>query len=303
MTTHVGSEPSLGGDHRAVCLSGAEPQLGGDRRQLLPLLDLLSRGLWSSAEELRRVINLIPSTQRSAYGAALLARLEAADPGERLPEVKPWRGGRDQRVRIITSLSILGDPSVGPTLTALITDTNGEVRHAAMSALGRLKDCYAIPQLCNVVGDADVPIQDRLVAVDALAAIGGSEVETRLIEALKMNLPAIVMRRTVNILGILHSQLAVSTIIHLLVDSQDEIIRCEAALSLGRIKDIRALFYLWHCLDDEIVSLRRAAVHAIGEFPGEIARAALSFALSDADPQVHQFATDALRKRRIEHIA
>src|SRR5947207_6385225 len=166
MATHPGFEPSLGGERRQIILTGAEPQLGGDRRVDLPLLDVLSRGMWTPVEELRRIIRHIPASQRAAYCDALLTRLAAADPSERLPEVKPWRGGRDQRVRIINSLSLLGDRRIGVALARLVHDPNAEVRHASIMALGSLGDEYAVPTLAGVLGEAERSIQDRVAAAN-----------------------------------------------------------------------------------------------------------------------------------------
>ena len=98
-TQSIGYEPGLGGYNRPPALSGAEPQLGGSHRLDLKILDFLSRGLWTSIGELEQVTRHIPPDLRSRYRDALVARLQLVNPADLLPEVKPWRGGRDQRVR------------------------------------------------------------------------------------------------------------------------------------------------------------------------------------------------------------
>lgn len=289
--------PSLGGDRRPLVLSGAEPQLGGDRRVDLPLLDVLSRGLWVPVEDLRRVIREIPTTQRSTYCDALLTRLAACDPDQRLPEVRPWRGGRDQRVRIIMSLSLLGDVRAGRALTRLVSDSNAEVRHAAITALGRLRDALSVPALCDVLQNPDHTTQDRIASADSLAEIATTESVLGLIQSLNSD-PPLVRRKIVVALGSSSGDATRSALIGVLRDDPDEGVRAESAHALGRLMDIRSLLYLWESLDDPAVGVRRAALAAIGRFHGEIVRAALSYALSDAHADIRAQAAVMLHPKR-----
>ncbi|HEC24214.1 MAG TPA: hypothetical protein ENI95_14995 [Chloroflexi bacterium] len=287
--------PRLGGDHRRLRLSGAEPQLGGARRIDLAVLDYLSRGLWTSIEELKRVARLIPPEQRPLYRDALLKRLALVDPGHLLPEVKPWRGGRDQRVRIIDSLSILGDADIIPLLENLTRDPNAEVRQAAIAALGRLGDPLSVPVLGRILRHPESSTHDRLGAVDALARIGVGEALPCLLEALREVRATLVRRRIVSALGSIPGEAATGALVDVLRRSPLAALREEAALALGRRKDARGMLYLCEALDDPDPAVRLACVRALRGFRGEIARAALGYALSDPDERVRGAASRALR--------
>ncbi len=293
MTSYLGMEPGLGGDRRPRAFSGAEPQLGGDRRLDLTILDMLSRGLWASSEELSRVARLIPPEQRSTYCKALLARLDIADPEARLPEVAPWRGGRDQRVRIIDSLGVLGDVSVCSTLTRLINDPNAEVRHSAMAALGRLGDRQAIPMLLHVLSQTERSTQDRIAAAEALAAIGSPETAPGLIACLDCEANPIVQRRIVFALGCVGGEQAVPALTSALEHSANAGVREEAVYALSRIGGAAALVALWEALNDSSAQVRYACVQSIQRFEGKVALAALAYALSDPDERVRNAARAA----------
>lgn len=295
MTSYPGYDPALGGERRTPALSGAEPQLGGEQRINLSLLDMLSRGLWTSAEELRRVIQQIPSGQRSLYVGALLARLEIADPDKRLPEVAPWRGGRDQRVRIIVSLGVLGDPSVCDALARLLQDENAEVRQCAMNALGRLSDPRAVPPLLNILGSSDHTIHDRVAAAEALAAIRSADAVPGLIECLDVQRGGMVHRRIVHALGRTGGEEALWAVVDVLQHCHDSATRQEAAHALGLIDDMRALLYLAEALDDPSADVRYACIQAIQHFQGPIVRAAVGYGLSDPDERVRAAAATARR--------
>lgn len=295
MTSFPGLDPALGGERRPPAINGTEPQLGGDKRIDLSVLDTLSRGLWTSPVELQRVIRRIPSAQRAAYVAALLARLEFADPDERLPEVAPWRGGRDQRVRILVSLGVLGDASVGADLAPLIDDPNAEVRQAAMTALGRLRDTESVTLLLGVVASPERSIHDRITAAEALADIGSPDAVPGLLECLDPGGSGIVERRVIAALGASGGDEAFVALTELLQQGVDAGIRQEAAYSLGRLNDLRSVPPLSQGLDDPSPDVRYACISALAKLQGPLVRAALTYALSDPDERVRG-AADAARR-------
>src|SRR5574341_451884 len=293
MTSYRGYDPSLGGARRCPPVSGSEPQLGGEKRLNLSILDTLSRGLWTSAEELVRVVRQIPAANNRSYVDALLARLDTADPQKRLPEVAPWRGGRDQRVRIIISLGLLGDRSVSDILAQLLSDENAEVRQTAMAALGRLADERAVPNLLNVLNNADRTVHDRIAAAEALAAIHSRAAVPGIIACLEAQQRGIVQKRMVQALGSIGGEDALWALIELLQQSPDPEIRREAARALGRIDDLRSLLYLTEALDDPSPYVRCTCIQVFQHYQGPIVRAALTYALSDPDDRVRAAAAAA----------
>jgi HEAT repeat protein len=296
-TQPTGYDPRLGGDRQPFRRTGAEPQLGGEQRIDLAILDHLSRGLWASVEELRRVARLIPPGWQGRYRDALVARLDLVDPDALLPEVKPWRGGRDQRVRIIDSLGIVGDASTVDTLVSLLDDPNAEVRQAAIAALGRLRAVSALPGLSALIRQPDRTSSDRIAAADALAQIAQPDAVPPLIEALDVTGKSFVQRRIVRALGCLGDARAVWPLVGMLRGGPDVRLRAEAARALGHIGDIRAVLYLREGVDDLNEDVRLACVGALARFEGAVARDGLAYALSDLSEHVRLAAGRALRRR------
>jgi HEAT repeat protein len=256
--------------------------------------------LWASPQELRRITRSIPQSQRGAYCRALLARLELANPDQRLPEVRPWRGGRDQRVRMINSLTLLGDRRAAVLLTRLCDDENAEVRQAAIAALGGLGDPDSIPALTGILTEPRRSTQDRLIAVESLAVIGSERAVPGIAETLRReaSVSDLLRRKLIHALGVIGGEAAVGLLIEVLVDWREVTARIEAALALGRAGQLRGLLFLAGSLDDPSPAVRRACILGVACFEGEIARAALNYALADADERVRAAARDSLQSLR-----
>lgn len=292
----AGYEPSIGNNAFSAPVSGAEPQLGGVKRLDMAVLDYLSRGLWTSVEELRRVTRRIPRDQQSAYRDALIARLGLVPPGQELPYVTPWRGGRDQRVRIIDSLSILGDESTVPLLEQLVNDANAELRQTVITALGRLRSDKSIPVLCMVLRQPERGVYDRAAAADALALIAHPASIEQLADAFQRETSAIVLRKIIHALGCTGDERALPHLIDGLRDVDSELVRAEAAHSIGRLRILRGALYLVEALDDASEEVRLACVIALQNYNNEIAKAGLSYAATDASQRVHDAARRALQR-------
>jgi HEAT repeat protein len=297
-TQPIGLEPGLGGLNRPPALSGAEPQLGGSRRLDLRILDFLSRGLWTSIGELEQVTRHIPSDLRSRYRDALIARLELVNPADLLPEVKPWRGGRDQRVRIIDSLGLLGDASIVPVLEPLIDDPNAEVRRSALTALGRLGIREAVHPLARILESETASSHDQVIAAEALALIAHPDAVPYLIAALNTSRDDLVNRKIIQALSRIDDDTAIACLIDVLQNAVSPVLRGEAAHALGRLGHIKGMAYLCEALTDPDARVRLMCVEALRNFNWEIARGGLHYALSDADEQVAEAAAMALDHRR-----
>lgn len=289
-------EPSLGGHPYSSPPNGSEPQLGGAKRLDLSVLDYLSRGLWTSVEELRRVTRRIPSDKKPEYRDALIARLGIVPPGRPLPEVTPWRGGRDQRVRIIDSLSILGDETTVPVLERLINDENAELRQTVIAGLGRLRSEKAIPVLCRVLRQPERGMYDRAAAADALALIAHPASIDELTAAMRTELSPVVLRKIIYALGCTGDERTLPWLIDGLRDYESDFVRAEAAQAIGRLRVLRGVLYLLEALADPSDEVRLACVVALQNYNNELARAGFSYAASDNSPRVRDAAKRALQR-------
>jgi len=74
--------------------------------------------------------------------------------------------------RIAEALGNVGDPRAAPALLRLARATDGDVRLAAVEALGRVKAKEAVPELAHVVDDPAAPPVLVKRAIDALGRIG-----------------------------------------------------------------------------------------------------------------------------------
>jgi len=291
----AGYEPGLGSGHRSQEITGAEPQLGGSKRLNMSIVDYLSRGLWTSVEELRRVARHIPRDLLPLYRDALIARLGLVEPGQPLPRVNPYRGGRDQRVRIIDSLSIIGDEHTVTLLQPLINDENAQLRQTTMVALGRLGSPKAIPTLTSVLRQPDRGVYDRAAAVDALALLCHSEAVPPLLKAFPKETSSVVLRKMCNALGYTADERALPVLIDGLRESDDPLVRADAAQAIGRLGVLRGTLYLVEALEDEDEGVRLASVLALSRLKNEISRAGLTFALSDSSAKIRDTARSMLR--------
>ncbi len=289
-------EPGLSSHHPSQSHTGSEPQLGGSHRLDLIVLDYLSRGLWTSLEELRRVTRRIPADQKAQYRDALVARLALVEPHKPLPGVSPWRGGRDQRVRIIDSLSILGDETTVPVLERLVNDSNAELRQTVIAALGRLRSEKALPVLCAVLRQPERGMYDRVAAADALALIAHPASIDELVRAFQIETSAVVLRKIVHALGCTGDERTLPWLIDGLRETESDVVRAEAAQAIGRLRALRGALYLLEALDDRSVDVRLACVIALQNYNNELAKAGFMYAASDADPRVRDAAKRALKR-------
>jgi hypothetical protein len=301
----TGQEPGLGGERCQSYMdgpNGREPALGGNRRVDLSILDELSRGLWVPAERLRRVARLIPPEMRTRYRDALLARLGQADPNARQPAPKPWQSGRDQRVRIIDSLGVVGDESVLPALIPLLRDANPEVRLAAITALGELRCPGAVPPLCRIVQGQPSGTYDRAAAIDALAAIRHSDALPCLIEVIEGQEHGRERRKAILAFAKIGHSDAIPALTRLLRAGDEPGLRTCAARALRVLLQARAeppepdvVRALGGALVDREAAVRLVCAETLAELEGPLARRMLSHALTDSDERVRAVAAYALR--------
>jgi HEAT repeat protein len=302
---YSGQEPGLGGERCQSYMdgpNGREPALGGNRRVDLSILDELSRGLWVPAERLRRAARLIPPEMRVRYRDALLARLGQADPNARQPAPKPWQSGRDQRVRIIDSLGVVGDESVLPALIPLLRDANPEVRLAAIAALGELRCPGAVLSLCRIVGDPPPGAYVRAAAIDSLAAIRHPDALPCLIEVIEGQGHGRERRKAILALAKIGHPDAIPALTRLLRAEAEPVLRACAARALRVLLQARVeppepdvMWALSGALADREASVRLVCAETLAELKGPLARRMLSYALTDSDERVRAVAARVLR--------
>jgi HEAT repeat protein len=302
---YTSQEPGLGGGRRQSQMdrpNGREPALGGNRRVDLSILDELSRGLWVPAERLRRVARLIPPEMRIRYRDALLARLDQADPNARQPASKPWQSGRDQRVRIIDSLGVVGDESVLPALVPLLSDANPEVRLATIAALGELRCPGAVLPLCHVVQGQPSGTYDRAAAIDALAAIRHPDALPFLTEIVEGQGNERERRKAVLALAKIGHPDAIAALTRLLRAGAEPGLRACAAHALHVLLRAGAeppepdvMWALGGALADREAAVRLICAETLAELEDPLARRVLSHALTDSDERVRAVAARVLR--------
>lgn len=145
---------------------------------------------------------------------------------------------------------------------ALRYNKDWEVRWGAALALGRIKDEGAAQPLVHALEDKEKGV--RMAAMRALTNIGRADAEL---------------------------------VAHFLSDDY-EFVRCEAAWSLGRVGDTRAIEPLAHALSDENIFVRGRAAWALGEIGDAKAIEPLTQALNDTKEYVREEARKSLDKIR-----
>ena len=244
---------------------------------------------------------------------------EQPEPGpqpEARPQPRPRPSGSRSSESAASAAAIAG-------LVGAISDTDVEVRRAAISALGELEDPRAIEALMQALrSDEDAEVRktaawalgqledERAVAALTTALRQDSEVEVRkmsawalgqiedeaAVEALGAALgdrSAEVRSTSVWALGQIEAPASVRFLIPLLKDT-DANTRKQTAWALGQIESREAVAPLSAIIGDENVEVRETVVWALGQIEDPAAAGALAGALKDPRADVRRKAVWAL---------
>jgi len=186
----------------------------------------------------------------------------------------------DQRIRreAAEALNEIGDPRATKPLIEALRDAHSTVRMSAADALGTIGDASAVEPLFQSVWDEDEGVQER--AAEALRKMGEAAV-TFLVQALKGKNREARSRAAsaLNKIGWQPSDEAERA--HFLVTRAPELGKKEwDDLALIGEPAVEPLIYV---MGDEHVSVRRAAVEALGKIGSGKARSGLSNSLDEAE--------------------
>ncbi len=285
----------------------------------LDAIDLLIEGLNDAPRKTREAAVVGLANLRENYPDEVAAALNAlGDRGVARPLVDLLEN-RDQGVRMaaIEVLGLIGDGSVAERLLPLVAD-----EACAQTALQAL-DNFGEDVLCDMVSrnlgrdpDQDIYLvylagtgqcaavadriigglthdeeQMRMVTARSLAAIGGPECISSLIDALRVSSPDL-MEVIVDALGKIGERFPeqVFQAVAALTDDSRDAIRAGAVQILGRLggPDCHARISL--AFKDESARVRQAALGTLDSLPGEERDTLLKLALTDEDAEVRALA-------------
>jgi HEAT repeat protein len=216
----------------------------------------------------------------------------------------------DVRSSAAIALGKTGDArAVEPLKETARHDERGEVRRAALLALGILGRREQVPFLCDAVADRKLDVDERSMAALAAGLLGGDDAASFLSffmerdttrPDLKSSAEAQLAGSVYAGLGLTGSMEALRTLWRAADDEAlDPVLRAHAVLALGRLRDHdstdRCVRLLAPGVDQQ---LRRAAVVAVGRVaaPEDAAavRALTGLLSSERDPAARRFAIAAL---------
>jgi HEAT repeat protein len=235
-----------------------------------------------------------------------------------------WRlGSTELRSEILDALVRHGS-TVTELLVEQLNADDPETRGAAVTALGRIRDKRAIPELIRLLGtdpELTIPIiaaltfiQDpaamdplfsllgtpdaavRRAAVGALNALGVPEMVKRVIPLFEDANPGI-REAAVSIAGYFGYPECIETIF-LLCHDTDATVRRAAIEQIAFLDEKRAAIVLAQALSSDVPSVRAAAAAAMSHVDGPAVAASLTAALRDDDSWVRYFAARSLSRHR-----
>lgn len=202
-----------------------------------------------------------------------------------------------------------------------LSDAHAEVRHAAATALGKIKDELAVESLLVCLDDANADvrraaayalgwIQDKRAVEPLLARLNDADADMRRAAAYTLgqihderavdslllcmgDADAKVQQVAVDALGQIGSERAVEPLLARLYDNEEDM-RKVVVGALGQIKDERAVVPLLASLDDVEARVRSNAASALGHIKDERAVESLLSCLDDEDAWVWSAAARAL---------
>src|SRR2546430_1896064 len=183
--------------------------------------------------------------------------------------------------------------SAVPPLIAVLADSDGEVRSAAVEALADLDDPRAIGPIAGLLKD---PVAD--VKRNALGALSHFDqgVPTAPVVALLDDPDADVRHEAIDLLEHLHARSAAGAIARLIHDPSPDVRRSVVQV-LGNLGAQSAAAAITDALSDASADVRQAALGALNDLKAPIADATLSNLMKDPSADVRQRAAELAGER------
>jgi eukaryotic-like serine/threonine-protein kinase len=241
--------------------------------------------------EFRLVMNRAYQAEGSEK-TTLFRLLGEAATEDAVPELLNRISGKDvsAKVQIIDILSRFDRPDVRNALVNELSHENKLVRHAALTALGRMGGDLDIGLICKLLLDPDLNVQNR--AVDVIVKQRHPDTLKHLVEVLKSD-SDFARRAAVEVLNEIGDQDAIKDLLTTLGDG-DWWVRARATDALARIGGPRVIDAILGLINDQDESIRRAAVEILNSTKDERAVQHLIAATRDSDWWVRERAADAL---------
>ena len=196
----------------------------------------------------------------------------------------------DVRVHALQALAEIGDARVVPDLLERLNDPSLEVQAAAAEALGQCGDARAVEPLLERLKSNDEAILLR--AISALRRLKDPRAAQALLGLLNDERD-VVRQRAVDTLGSVGDAEIAQRLEQVLKYDRSELVRANAAKSLGAIGDPGSIDALVDALHDEF-PIRCRAVVSLGVLHDDAALPAISALLRDPAPEIRYHAVGAL---------
>jgi HEAT repeat protein len=206
------------------------------------------------------------------------------------------------RERAAGALGTIGDPSATPALIALLKSPVRDpardpyVRVAAVRALGRTAGEGATDALLAIIRDAEQNEWVRREAIEVVSSSGDKRARAAVTECVKDPLGT-VRAAAVRAIGTLGESGDVPLLTQMLRTDEDPFVRLDAARSLGRLRDKRAVPALIEALQDEDPVVAAAAADVAVTVGGPEAAEAMLRSLQDPKERVRLVAATVLASR------
>jgi eukaryotic-like serine/threonine-protein kinase len=194
------------------------------------------------------------------------------------------------KVHIIDILSRFDRADVRQAIARELSSDNKLVRQTALTGLGRLGGDLDIGQICKLLLDPDLAVQNR--AVDVIIKQRHPDTLKHLVEVLKSE-SDFARRAAVEVLNEIGDQHSIKDLLKSLGDG-DWWVRARATDALARIGGPRVIDAVLALITDESDSVRRAAVEILNTTQDERAVQHLINATRDSDWWVRDRSADAL---------
>jgi HEAT repeat protein/tRNA A-37 threonylcarbamoyl transferase component Bud32 len=230
--------------------------------------------------------------QEANEKAALFRILGELATDNDLPELVGRLNGKDPvaRLHIINILSRFPKPEVQRALQQQLKDTNKLVRAATLSALAKMDGPIEIEQVCALLRDPEIDVQNK--AIDVVIRANDPDTIRYLIPVLKDE-NEYARRAAVEVLNEIGTANSVKELLEAVADD-DWWVRSRAADALGKIGGPKVVEAVLHLVGDPDEDVRRAAVEILNQTKDDRAVSHLIDATRDKDWWVSERAVDAL---------